>query len=106
MKRKGIFNKIREVVTKIPKNKVVTYGNVARAAGISNARIVGWALRGNRDPNIPCHRVVKKDGFLANNYSIGGWQEQKQRLKAEGISFTKENQVDMEKHRWQTLKKR
>jgi len=101
MKRKGLFITIRSIVSKIPKGKVVTYGDIARVLGLRNSRIVGWALRGNQDPNIPCHRVVKKNGFLAENFSLGTWKEQKRLLKAEKVKFIKKNQVDLNKHYWQ-----
>ena len=58
------FEKIYEVVKAIPKGQVMTYGQVARFAGNPRwARVVGYALHQNPDPaNIPCHRVVNKDG--------------------------------------------
>jgi len=96
----GLFVKIRNVVKQIPLGKVTTYGQIAKMVGITDSRKVGWALWGNQDPQIPCHRVIKKDGFLAKDYSLGGWEEQKRRLQKEGISFIKENQVDLEKHQW------
>jgi methylated-DNA-protein-cysteine methyltransferase-like protein len=95
---KGVFERIREVVKKIPRGKVVTYGKVAEFLNLRDIRMIGWALYGNRDSKIPCHRVVKKDGFLAKNYSLGGWKEQKRRLEKEGIEFIKENQVNLKKH--------
>jgi alkylated DNA nucleotide flippase Atl1 len=49
--------------------------------------VVGWALRGNIDSTIPCHRVVKKGGVLAGGFSLGNWPEQRRRLTAEGIIF-------------------
>lgn len=100
LKSAGLFSQIRNVVKKIPQGKVATYGQVARLVGISDSRKVGWALWGNQDPKIPCHRVIKKDGFLAKDYSLGGWEEQKRRLQKEGITFKAENQVDLEKHQW------
>ena len=45
MEKKSIFIKIRKVVSKIPKSKVATYGDVAKAAGLRDARVVGWALK-------------------------------------------------------------
>ena len=96
----GLFVKIRNVVKQIPLGKVTTYGQIAKMVGITDSRKVGWALWGNQDPQIPCHRVIKNDGFLAKDYSLGGWEEQKRRLQKEGISFIKENQVDLEKHQW------
>ncbi len=95
-----VFGTIRKIVAKIPKGKVLTYGDVARIAGINNPRVVGWALRGNQDPKIPCHRVIKKAGFLAEGYSLIGWQEQKRRLEKEAVGFIAENQVDMKEHHW------
>lgn len=93
----SLFDQIRLVVKKIPKGKVLTYGDVARIVGITDSRKVGWALHGNQDEEIPCHRVVKKNGFIAANYSLGGGAEQKRRLEVEGVKFISEMQVDMTK---------
>ncbi|MFH1451282.1 MAG: MGMT family protein [bacterium] len=94
------FLRIRKIVSQIPKKKVATYGEIAAMAGVSNPRVVGWAMRGNQEINIPCHRVVMAKGFLAERYSLGGWLEQRRRLEKDGIVFTKERQVDMEKYSW------
>ncbi len=100
MKKIGLFEQIRAVVKKIPEGKVATYGQVAKLVGSSDSRKVGWAMYGNKNPQIPCHRVLKKDGFLAEKFSAGGWQEQKKRLGKEGINFKGERQVDLELHLW------
>jgi methylated-DNA-protein-cysteine methyltransferase-like protein len=97
----SVFESIREIVKTIPKGKVTTYGDVARAANISSARVVGWALKGNQNKEIPCHRVIQKSGTLAKNFSLGGWKEQKRRLLKDGVVFMKENQVDMDVCYWQ-----
>lgn len=86
VKNKGIFVKIREEVKKIPKGKTKSYGDIAKLVG-TNARVVGWALRGNEDISIPCHRVIKANAELADKFSLGNWPEQKRRLEAEGIRF-------------------
>lgn len=98
-KQGKIFEKIRRIVAQIPKSKVATYGQVAKLAGINDARVVGWALWGNQDPKIPCHRVVKAGGVLATNYSLGGWLEQKERLRKEGV-FINKARVDLRKCLW------
>ncbi len=57
--------KVFAVVRKIPKGKVLTYGEVARRAGKPRAaRAVGAVLRTNFNPDIPCHRVIRSDGGL------------------------------------------
>ena len=56
--------KVYKAVKKIPKGKVMTYGQVARVIGSPRAfRAVGNALDSNPDiEHVPCHRVVKSDG--------------------------------------------
>lgn len=93
----NFFERVYEVVKKIPKGKVMTYGDVAKVLGTRDARKVGWALHGNKDPKIPCHRVVNKDGRVATNYAFEGWEEQKRKLLAEGVTFKSDKNVDLSK---------
>lgn len=84
------FDKILDLVKKIPKGKVTTYGALAKIVGV-DPRIVGYALHSNKNPKqIPCHRVIKSDGSLAQGYAFGGSHIQKKLLKKEGIEFKKE----------------
>lgn len=54
---------VYQVVKKIPKGKVMTYKEVAKAIGKPSAfRAVGNVLNKNIDPTIPCHRVIRSDG--------------------------------------------
>lgn len=60
--------KVYRVVKKIPRGKVLTYRQVAQKIGNPKSyRAVGNALNKNRDPKVPCHRVIKSDG------SVGGY---------------------------------
>lgn len=62
-------------------------------------RVVGHALHLNPyGPEIPCHRVVNREGRLAQGYAFGGSDEQKRRLLEEGVTFRDETHVDIEKH--------
>ena len=76
----GEFNdKVYETVRRVPRGKVVSYGQVARLIGQPRkARFVGYAMHGNPDPwdcaaqtGIPCHRVVFKDGGLCKGFAFG-----------------------------------
>ena len=59
--------KVLETVRKIPKGKMMSYGEVARRAGNKKAyRAVGSIMAKNFDPKIPCHRVIRSDGTLGN----------------------------------------
>lgn len=74
----------------------MTYGQIADAIGTRDARRVGQALHANRDvSDVPCHRVVNKDGRLAPGYAFGGPSEQKNRLLAEGVKFIDGDHVDL-----------
>lgn len=65
---KRFRNKVLFVVSKIPRGEVLTYQQVAKWAGRPLAyRAVGNILNKNRDPKIPCHRVIRSDG------KIGGY---------------------------------
>ncbi len=96
MNNRGVFDLIRNIVRQIPPGKVSTYGNVAQAAGIGNAQVVGWALRGNQNKDIPCHRVIQKGGTLSSGFSLNGPKEQKKRLLNDGVPFLDETRVDMD----------
>lgn len=97
-----VFEKIYEVVRKIPKGFVATYGQVAEYAGNPRwARVVGYALHVNPQPYIiPCHRVVNKNGRLAPAFAFGGEGAQRSLLEQEGITFNPDGTVDMQKHLW------
>jgi O-6-methylguanine DNA methyltransferase len=96
--------RIYEVVKKIPKGKVATYGQVAELAGDKRmARAVGNALHKNPDPdNIPCFRVVNAKGELAGEFAFGGAGKQAKLLEADGIEVT-DGRVDLEKYQWKLL---
>jgi methylated-DNA-protein-cysteine methyltransferase-like protein len=72
-------------VWQIPKGKVATYGEVARAAGFPrHARQVAWALRAAHGA-IPWHRVVGAGGEIKLRGHPG--MEQRLRLESEGVIF-------------------
>lgn len=105
----GEFNdRVYETVRRVPRGKVVSYGQVARLIGQPRkARFVGYAMHGNPNPwdctaqaGIPCHRVVFKDGSLAPGFAFGGPDEQRARLAAEGVTFLDDGRVDMRACQW------
>lgn len=78
-----VFEKIYKEVKKIPSGKTSTYGEIAKKVGTA-PRVVGFALHKNPDPkNIPCHRVIFKDGSLSKGYAFGGIKAQRAKLKSE-----------------------
>ena len=79
---------VYELVKKIPKAKVVTYGQIAKKLGRPKAaRAVGNILHQNNSSQIPCHRVVNREGRIAFNFVHGGADKQRQLLLKEGVKF-------------------
>ncbi len=98
----SVFKRIYDVVCQIPKGKVATYGTVALLAGNPRwARVVGYALHNNPAPGvIPCHRVVNREGRVADSFAFGGGDIQRQMLESEGIIFEADGHIDLYKFGW------
>lgn len=98
----GFFAAVYEVVKKIPKGKVATYGMVALLTGYPRrARYVGYALHVNPEPGvIPCHRVVNRFGETSSAFAFGGRDVQRELLENEGVSFEEDGRVDLRKYAW------
>ena len=81
--------KVWSYLKKIPKGKVKTYAQVAKAIGKPKAvRAVANAIGKNPfPPKIPCHRVIRSDGKLGGYSAKGGIKTKKMLLKNEGFLF-------------------
>ena len=79
--------KVWKYLTNIPKGKVVSYLDVAKAINRPKAaRAVANAIGKNPyAPKIPCHRVIRSDGSLGGYSGRGGIRMKKKLLKSEGI---------------------
>ncbi len=92
----NFFERVYEVVKKVPYGKVITYGQIAKILGNAKmARQVGWALHVNPSPEeIPCYRVVNKRGEVSKAFAFGGESVQRAKLEAEGIIFDEKGRVN------------
>lgn len=97
------YEKIYEVVKRIPYGRVASYGQVAALAGNRRwSRVVGYALHKNPDEKgIPCYRVVTKEGYPSKAFAFGGENRQIALLESEGVKFV-DGHVDMSAYRWDT----
>ena len=102
MQEKSFFDKVYDMVCRIPRSKVTSYGQVALLCGNPRgARAVGWALHQNPRPGeIPCHRVVNREGRLAPEFAFGGEQEQRRLLEDEQVPFLPDGRVNLTKTFW------
>ncbi len=96
----SFYDKVYEVVRKIPKGYVMTYGQVALLCGNPRAsRAVGYALHVNPYPGvIPCHRIVNRFGYLSGGVAFGGIDVQKELLEQENVEVSDDYKVDLDKY--------
>ena len=101
MTSKNSFQLIYDIVRRIPRGKVATYGQVAALAGNPRwSRVVGYALHVNPEPGIiPCHRVVNRFGEPSTAFAFGGMNEQILLLGEEGVELT-DGRVDLSTYQW------
>ena len=99
MKLKGTKFEIQvwEEIKKIPKGSVKTYKEIASILGKPNSsRAVANACAKN--PliiEIPCHRVIRSDGFLGGYSGKGGVKKKKQLLIDEGLKNFKYDKLNL-----------
>ena len=98
---KNSFELIYDVVRRIPRGRVATYGQIAMLAGNPRwSRVVGYALHVKPDPaHIPCFRVVNRFGEPSSAFAFGGVNEQIALLQKEGVEFV-DGRVDLGKYQW------
>ena len=91
---------VYSVVAAIPTGCVVTYGQIAYLVGRPQcSRMVGQAMsRVPKELHPFCHRVINSQGRL-----VPGWEEQRNLLEKEGITFKKNGCVDLKKHNWREV---
>lgn len=86
----------------IPPGKVATYGQLALLSGKPRAaRVVGGIMsRCPKGNGVPCHRVIRKDGALCDEWAFGISGLQRQLLLSEGVLFLPDGRVNMERCLW------
>ncbi|MFZ0892567.1 MAG: MGMT family protein [Thermoplasmata archaeon] len=85
----------RAVIARVPRGKVITYGQVAAAAGFPRAARL--TVRALQTTGLPWHRVVAAGGRIALPGEEG--REQRLRLEIEGVTF-RGRRVRMDLHGW------
>jgi len=98
MQQNKFQNQIYNLVKKIPKGKISTYKIIAKLAKKPKAyRAAGNILGKNKNPKVPCHRVIRSDG------KIGGYNKgvliKKKLLAKEGIVI-KNNRINLKRYKF------
>jgi methylated-DNA-protein-cysteine methyltransferase-like protein len=107
LERPSGWQRIYDVVERIPPGRVATYGQVAAEAGLPrHARAVGYALHAlPEDSDVPWHRVINARGEISAR-SDDGPHEGFQRflLEREGVELDERGRVDLRRFRWPGLR--
>ena len=99
-KQPHTFEAIWQLARQIPFGRVTTYGRLARLAGDPRlSRVVGYAMHG-APPDVPCHRVVNRQGELSDAFSPLGKATHRALLEAEGVPFLPDCRVDLKAVLW------
>ena len=104
------YQKVYNIVKKIPKGKVATYGQIGLILDL-DPRVVGWALnrlaKSNPSSNlkpqssnsVPWQRVINSKGGISTNKLMNiPLGLQKKILEREGVRFQKKEKVDLKKY--------
>ncbi|HPQ09048.1 MAG TPA: MGMT family protein [Bacteroidia bacterium] len=97
------YLKVYEIVRKIPKGRVTTYGAIAKCLGASkSARLVGYAMNLSHqyDATIPAHRVVNRNGLLTGKHHFATPTIMQELLESEGIKVVNNQVQNFEKVFW------
>jgi methylated-DNA-protein-cysteine methyltransferase-like protein len=98
----GGWQRIYDVVQRIPRGRVATYGQVARLAGMpGRARQVGYALHAlDEQSDVPWQRVLNAQGRVSPRGEPEAQRVQRALLEREGVVFGSAGRVDLRSHGW------
>ena len=93
--------RIINLIKRIPRGRVATYGHIARLAGNPRgARQVVWALNSSSEKEkLPWHRVINSRGRISLKPGQG-FELQKALLEDEGVLFDARDAVDLDRYLW------
>lgn len=98
-----LYERIYEMVRRIPPGRVTTYGRIAALVGGCTARMVGYAmaaLKRGTAPDVPWQRVINAKGKVSVHGDGIGNAIQRDILEQEGVVFDTDGRVDFERFGW------
>ena len=100
--KSDFFQRVYEVVRRIPYGRVTTYGAIARAVGSpQSSRTVGYAMNASHSlPDVPAHRVVNRSGVLTGKHHFAGSNAMQRLLEQEGVEVREDRVVEFDQLLW------
>ncbi|MDC0007258.1 MGMT family protein [Winogradskyella sp.] len=101
----GFFERVYEVARQVPFGRVTSYGAIGKYLGAAkSARIVGYAMNGSHNKDVPAHRVVNKKGLLTGKHHFEGTNLMQQLLESEGVVVIDNQIQNLESVYWDPAK--
>ena len=97
----NFYEAVYRVVRKIPRGRVMTYGQIATILGAPrSARAVGYAMRACPE-HLPWQRVINSKGQISARSEVERPILQKLLLESEGVHFDETETCDLVRLRWE-----
>lgn len=101
----NFFDQVYQVAKLVPYGRVTSYGAIATYLGAArSARMVGYAMNGSHNKDVPAHRVVNRKGLLTGKHHFDGTNLMQQLLESEGIEVVDNQIQNLEKIYWDPSK--
>jgi len=92
--------RVYKVVRRIPRGKVMTYGQIAYKLGEGyTPRTVGFVMHA-ADDKTPWHRVINSQGRCSTTRVVLPSDKQQRMLEREGVKFDESGRCDLETFIW------
>ena len=97
----SLTQRVKDIIKKIPRGRIATYGQIATCAGNPRAaRLVIWVLNSSSQKDkLPWHRVVNSKGKISLKPGHG-YEIQKGMLMKEGVKFDAKGTIDFDRFLW------
>lgn len=93
--------RVYEIVRRIPKGRVMTYGQIAEILGEGyTARTIGYVMHAADEETTPWQRVINAQGACSTGRVILPPDKQQRLLESEGIAFDARGRCDLNRYRW------
>ena len=93
--------KVYDLVKRIPKGRVMTYGQIASVLGEGyTPRTVGFVMHGADTDHVPWQRVINSQGACSTGKMTVPVNLQQKMLEDEGIVFSAHGKCDLGEYLW------
>lgn len=106
MRSESAFAEVYALVRRIPRGRVMSYGQVASLLRRPlSARAVGWAMH-QCPEDVPWHRVVNASGGISTAHLQDPPELQRLLLESEGVRFDAGSRLSMARYRFDPARRR